>query len=189
MNQDLASSSPATLDIGRLLKESWDYLFKKPIEHIGAAFLVGVLSLVTLGILSGPLTVGYIRMIERQRRGEPIAIGQVFEGFEVFGSSFVTVLAYAVGVALASLLLIIPGLFLLVAWGFALWFVALEGYGASEALGASWQLLKSHAGSVVVLLLLAIVINALGSSVLLATLLTAPFGMIFMTLGFRELTQ
>jgi hypothetical protein len=95
----------------------------------------------------------------------------------------VFVVALVIGLAL----LLLPGLFVCVAWGFALWFVALQGASTTDALASSWQLLKAHTGSVVVILLVVTVVNAVASSVLFATLLSAPLTMIFSTLAFQEM--
>ena len=184
-----AIDNPPQLDFTALLKRSWGLFQERPLEHLVAGLVVVALSAATLGLLAGPLLVGHIRMIERQQRGEPIRIEDVFAGFRDFAPAFVTSLIVLVAVMLGTLLLVLPGLFVAAAWSFALWFVALHRASSGEALRASWELLKAQASSVVVVLLLAFVANAVAGSVLLATLLTAPLSTIFCTLAFQELVR
>lgn len=181
--------SPDVLDLTALGKQSWSLFTSKPIEHIVASLIVIALGTVSLGILMGPLCVGQIRMIDRQRRGEDIRIEHVFSGFDTFAPAFLTTLIMLVGVSIGLLLLVVPGIALIVAWSFALWFVALGGASAVEALSASWALLKQNTASVLLVLLLSAVVNSLGASILFGTLLTAPLSFIFATLAFCQLRE
>lgn len=177
------------LDLAALGKQSWSLFTAKPLEHIVASLIVMVLSTVSLGVVSGPLCVGQIRMIDKQRRGDDIRIEHVFSGFESFAPSFLTTLIMFVGVSIGLLLFVVPGIFLMVAWGFALWFVALGGASAVEALSASWALLKQNTPSVLLVVLLTAVLNSLGASILFGVLLTAPLSFIFGTLAFCQLRE
>jgi hypothetical protein len=111
----------------------------------------------------------------------------VFTGFSSFRSALLTTLVFFVVMTIGILLLVLPGLFVGAAWGFALWFVALEGATATDALGGSWQLLKTQPASVLVVIVIVGVVNAVASSVVIATLLTAPLTMIFCTLAFQDM--
>jgi uncharacterized membrane protein len=187
MDEQIARTPKDMVDVAELFKRTWALFQAKPVEHVVAALIVIALSVVTLGVLLGPLSVGQIRMIEKQLRGEEPRIEDVFGGFDSFGAAFLTTIVFLVVFTIGLALLVLPGLFICVAWGFALWFVALERASTADALSASWQLLKSHTGSVIVVLLLMAVVNAIASSVLLATVLTAPLTMIFSTLAFQEM--
>lgn len=184
---EIARTSKEMVDIAKLFQRSWALFQSKPVEHLVAGLIVLALSALTLGVLFGPLSVGQIRMIEKQQRGETPRIEDVFAGFSSFGPSFLTSLILFVAVFVGMLLLVLPGLFVGLAWGFAIWFVALEGASTSAALSGSWQLLKNHTASVVVVFVLLAVVNAVASSVVLATLLTAPLSMIFCTLAYQEM--
>lgn len=177
------------LDLAALGKQSWSLFTQKPLEHLVASLIVVALGTISLGVLMGPLCVGQIRMIDKQRRGEDIRIEHVFSGFDTFAPALLTSLIMVVGVSIGLILLVVPGLFLLVAWGFALWFVALRATSALEALSASWALLKRHTASVLLVVLLSAVLNSLGASVLFGALLTAPLSFIFATLAFCELEE
>ena len=187
MNEQIARTSKDMVDIGKLFQRSWGLFQAKPVEHILASLVVFVLSMLSLGLLFGPLSVGQIRMIEKQQRGESIAVNDVFAGFSSFGPAFLTSLIILIGVFIGTLLLVLPGLLVGLAWGFAIWFVALEGASPTAALSGSWQLLKNHTVSVLVVFVLLGVVNAVASSIVLATLLTAPLSMIFGTLAYQEM--
>jgi hypothetical protein len=127
-------------------------------------------------------------MIEKQQRGETPRIDDVFAGFSSFGPAFLTSLIFAVAVGVGALFLVLPGVFVAVAWGFALWFVALDNASPSAALAGSWQLLKNNAASVLVVFVLLAVVNAVAGTVVLGTLLTAPLSIIFGTLAYQDMT-
>jgi uncharacterized membrane protein len=188
MNESIHGISRETIDVVSLFKRSWALFSQKPLEHLVASLIVLVLGTVSLGVLLGPLSVGQIRMVDKQQRGEAIVIQDVFSGFSSFGAALIVTVILFVCVAIGTTLLVLPGLFVLAAWGFSWFFVALHGASAIEALAASWNLFKAQTASVLVLLVLLAVANAVASSVVLGVLLTAPLSAIFGTLGFRELT-
>jgi uncharacterized membrane protein len=188
MNESIHGVSKETVDVASLFQRSWALFSQKPLEHLVASLIVVVLGAVSLGVLIGPLSVGQIRMVDKQQRGEAIIIQDVFSGFSSFGAALIVSLIFFVGVAIGSALLVLPGLFLIAAWGFSWFFVALHDASATDALAASWNLLKTQTSSVLVVLVLLGVVNAVASSVVLAVLLTAPLTAIFATLAFRDMT-
>lgn len=187
MNNPIVRTSGELVDLGKLLQGSWSLFQSKPVEHLVAGLIVITGSVLSIGVLSGPLSVGHIRMVEMQQRGEPIRIQDVFAGFDSFGSAFLTSFILFVAVCIGMILLVLPGLLLGLAWGFAIWFVALEDASTTSALGGSWQLLKSHTASVIVVFVLLAVVNLAASTVVLATLLTGPLSIIFCTLAYQEM--
>jgi uncharacterized membrane protein len=187
MNQDIARTPREMVDVSGLFKRTWALFQSKPIEHLVVSLIVLVLSVVSLGVLLGPLMVGQIRMIEKQERGEDPRIEDVFAGFSNFGAAFLTTLILIVGMVIGLVLLVVPGLIVGAAWSFAIWFVALEGASTSDALARSWQLLKAHTLSVVVLIVLLVVVNLLANTIIVTTLITTPLTMIFWTLAFQDM--
>lgn len=187
MNDNIARTSREMVDVRGLFERSWGLFKARPIEHLVVSLIVLVLSVVSLGVLLGPLMVGQIRMIEKQERGEDPRIEDVFTGFSSFGSAFVTTLILFVGLLIGLLLLVVPGLILAAAWSFALWFVALEDASSVDALASSWALLKAHTLSVVVLIVILAAVNLLANTLVLAALITTPLTMIFWTLAFQDM--
>ena len=186
---EMVRAGNGPIDIVPLFRQSWDLFVQKPVEHIVGALVVALLGSLTCGLLLGPLLVGYIRMVDKQRCGQAIAINDVFGGFDVLGASLLTAVIFTIAAAIGFALLVIPGLFIMAAWGFAMWFVALRGAGVGSSLGAAWELCKRRSGPVVLVLLIAAILNGLGAMVGFGNLLTAPLGTIFLTLSFLKLTE
>jgi hypothetical protein len=188
MNQNIHGISKETVDVVSLFKRSWVLFSQKPLEHLVASLIVLVLGTLSIGVLIGPLGVGHIRMVDKQQRGEAIIIQDVFSGFSSFGAALIASLIFFVCVAIGASMLVLPALFIIAAWGFSWFFIALHDASATDALAGSWNLLKTQTASVLVVLVLLAVVNALASTVVLGVLLTAPLTAIFCTLAFRDMT-
>jgi len=83
--------------IGDWISKAWEIFTKSVGVHIVLALIVGLGSLLTIGILAGPLACGWLYIILRQLR-EPDykpEIGDIGKGFEVFGQAFVAHLLVA----------------------------------------------------------------------------------------------
>ena len=84
--------------IGDWFSKAWEIFTKSVGVHIVLALIVGLGSVLTIGILAGPLMCGWFYVILRQLR-EPDykpEIGDIGKGFEVFGQSFLAWLIYVV---------------------------------------------------------------------------------------------
>ena len=77
-------------------------------------------SVTIIGLLVVPaIWAGFTESLLRIRRGEEVKMGVFFKaGFNQWGSFFVLVLLLALGIIVGFALLIIPGIYLLVAWYF-----------------------------------------------------------------------
>jgi len=74
--------------------------------------ILGISGSVVVGpiILGGPLTLGYWSYFSRKARKQEAEIENLFDGFKIFGKSFLLYLLINVFTALWSFLLIIPGI-------------------------------------------------------------------------------
>lgn len=181
------STSRTSLDLEALARRSWRLFAADPIVHLGACAVVLVGSAVSLSLLSGPLVAGYIRLVAKAERGEPVDITDVSSGFERFAPPFFTWAVYAVGVTIGLALFVLPGVLLAVAWAFALWFVALRGELAAPALKRSWALTRREPSNVLLVALLVVLASFIGSLFVIGVFFTAPLSFIFMTFAFQEL--
>ena len=77
-------------------------------------------SVTIIGLLVVPaIWAGFTESLIRIRRGEEVKMGVFFKaGFNQWGSFFILVLLLALGIIVGFALLIIPGIYLLVAWYF-----------------------------------------------------------------------
>ena len=76
-----ATSSP---DIGVYFKKGWDLYRQSFGLFLIASLAFWALSLVSLSILMGPLTAGYLFLFVRKLRGAKVDIGDLFLGFRRF---------------------------------------------------------------------------------------------------------
>lgn len=82
-----------------------------------------LVSVTIIGLLVVPaIWAGFTESLLRIRRGEEVKMGVFFKaGFNQWGSFFILVLLLALGIIVGFALLIIPGIYLLVAWYFVLY--------------------------------------------------------------------
>ena len=92
---------------GKCVSDAWELVNRDLGYHILLAFLWQLGYLLTLGILTPPLTCGYVGIIMKQMRDPNyrIAVGDLGEGFRHFGQSFLCWLLYwAVVMVLAGIM-------------------------------------------------------------------------------------
>jgi hypothetical protein len=106
--------------IGDCVSRGWALLVKNFWPAIGAG-LLALLIVGTVPLLAGVLYGGLYLFFLKQMRGEKAELGDVFSGFSIaFLNLFVGGLVMQVLLALGFICCIIPGIFLAVAWTFAI---------------------------------------------------------------------
>jgi hypothetical protein len=125
------------LDIGRVFKQAWR-LF---VDDIGAlvigALIACILSVLTVGILAGPLVAGlYGMVVGRVRDGRRPEVGDVFGQFDRVGAFIVAGLVLIVLIGLASLT-IVGGVLLATIWLYVIPLMVDRGMGLGEAMKTS----------------------------------------------------
>ena len=152
------------LDIGLALRQAARLFVKDLAPLIVAALIAAALSVVTLGVLAGPLFAGlYGMVIARVRDGRQPAVGDVFAGLQRFWSYFAAALVLVLLVGLASLT-IVGGFVLATIWLYVFPLMVDRGLSLGEALKASKDLVMrtgfwEHLALVVVLFVVASVAN------------------------------
>lgn len=177
-NENLVESS---------LSESWELFKDDLVLYVIAALLVVLISALSLGLCSGAMLVGFIRLVSKRIRGEAGTATDVFEGFSEFGASLIAMFLIAIGVFLGLMLLVIPGVIFAIATAFTFHAIALDGLGATAAIGRSYSLIKENLAPCFALLLIVALMNAVGGSVIFGALLTTPFSLIVMTIAYQRL--
>jgi uncharacterized membrane protein len=190
MANDAAASHALPLEslVQDSLRESWEAFKQDAVLYILANLVVIAVSIVSLGILIAPLTVGMIDIIRKRRRGEAAAVGDVFSGFSSFGSSFVAGLIMVLGTLVGLVLLVLPGLVFAFLCAFTFHAIAYRGLGAVDAVKHSVEAVKANALAVAVMMLVALIINAIGGMVWVGNLLTGPFTMLLFTVAYEKLS-
>lgn len=152
------------LDIGLALKLAARLFVKDLAPLLIAALVAGALSVLSLGILAGPLFAGlYGMVIGRVRDGRRPEVGDVFAGLARFWSYAAAALALVVLVGLASIT-IVGGFVLATIWLYVLPLMVDRGLGVGEAMKASKDLVLQagfweHLALVVVLFVVLSVAN------------------------------
>lgn len=170
-----ASAQPLggqTLDIGLVFKQGWRLFVKDIGPLIIAALIVAPLSVMTLGILAGPLVAGlYGVVVKRVRDGQQPEVGDVFGQMSRFWSFFAAALVLGILIGLASLT-IIGGVLLATIWLYVFPLMVDRGMGLGEAMRASYETVKQagfweHLALVITFVVIASLAN--GALAILAT--------------------
>lgn len=174
---------PRRIDIGLALKQAARLFVKDLAPLLIAALIAGVLSVVTLGILAGPLLAGlYGMVIGRVRDGRRPEVGDVFSGLERFWSYAVAALVLLLLIGLASVT-IVGGFALAAIWLFVFPLMVDRGLSLGEAMKTSKDMVLAagfweHLALVVVLFVIASVAN--GALAIIA----APFIVVAVTAAY-----
>lgn len=107
----------------------------------------GILSLIPFVtfFISGPFTLGLIIWAQKLNRNQYPQVGNIFDGFQNFGTAFIAYLLMALAVIVGLLCFIIPGI--IVALGLSMTMYIIEDkphISASDALQESWELMKGQ---------------------------------------------
>jgi hypothetical protein len=127
------------LDIGLAFKNGWNAFTADIVPFLVGALIAGLLSIVTLGILAGPLTAGLYNMaVLRMRDGRRAEIGDVFSCFDRFWSYLWAAIVLFVLIGLASLT-IVGGVLLATIWIYVFPFMVDRRMGLGQAMSASYH--------------------------------------------------
>lgn len=191
-SSSVSTPPPAAISVEDLVKrsvtEAWTLFTSDALLFLLAPIVVVLLSAISFGILSGPLTVGLIQLVRKRRRGQPGAVGDVFGGFASFGASFVAMILLAIAFAIGTALLIVPGLLVLLFGAWTFHAMTYRGLSAFAAIEASVALVRANPLPTLVLLIVSAVLCAAGSAVVLGALLTGPFAILMVTIGYELLS-
>ena len=170
------------------LSEAWNLFTSDFVLWIVAGLVLAVGSVVSLGILAGPLTVGFVQLVEQKRRGEPTSVADVFGGFSKFGASLIAFLLISVGVLIGSLFLFVPGLVFGLLMAFTFHAIAIDDEDALGGMKKSFALIRDTPALAAVFLVIVLVISGIGGAVVFGTLLTTPFTLLLMNLAYSRLS-
>jgi len=165
------------MDIGKVLERGWKLFVKDAVPYIVGALVLGLLTIVTVGILFGPLAAGlYVMAVRRVRQNRVAEIGDVFWGLAHFWRFFGAALLLALLIAIGFVFLIVPGLLLATMWIYVFPLMVDRDIGVFEAMAESRRLVRENDfGQHFVMLLLLAALSIAGSVAgVLGHLLTLP---------------
>jgi len=159
------------LDLGAAIGQGWRLFLKDIVALLIATVVAAALSIVTLGILAGPLYAGLHKMVAgRVRDGRSPEWGDVFDGFEHFWRYLGAALFLVLAIGLAWIT-IVGGILLTTIWLYVFPLMVDRGMSFGQALGASYDLVrKAGFWEHLVLVVLFMVLNSIGGPAILVTL-------------------
>jgi len=105
------------MDIGKVFERGWKLFVKDVAPYVIGALILAALSVVTIGILYGPLSAGlYVMAVRRVRQNRTAEIGDVFWGLGHFWRYFGAALLLLILIGIGFVFLIVPGLLLATIW-------------------------------------------------------------------------
>ena len=174
-------------DVQQIAIQAYRLFTQQPVAYILAFLLTAVVSGVTCGVMSGPLTIGFLRMVRQHQQGQSIGATGVFDWGGHLVPSLLATILLGIAVAVGSVLLVLPGLAVAFFSIFALHGMAYSGLDITQSFKNSLALVSNNLLFVFVIAVGLAVLNALGSAVLFGTLLTGPWGIIALSLTYQHL--
>lgn len=193
-------SGQPEIKIGEWITEGWEIFVSDVGMFLLAGLIFTILNSICFPIFLGPLSCGMFLMIFDRMQGGKADIKRLFSGFDFFGPAFVAglifFLLYAVGMivtVIGLMLLVIPGLIglaLLVlletAFLFVFQLIAHENMGATDAISASFEKVKTNLWGFLLFGLVIFLINWAGYSIPFACLATIPLTMAASAAAYRD---
>lgn len=170
-----------------VVRDAWETFRRDALLYVLAAALVVIVSAVSLGLLTGPLFVGFIELVRRARLGEPVALGLVFSRFDTFVSSSVALFLIALGIFVGMFLLVIPGLLVSLFSTYVLQIITYERLGGIDAIRRSISLVRAYFVHTIAIVLVLWILQGLAGVLMIALLVTTPFALIMLTLAYERL--
>jgi len=174
--------------VQEVLKATWQAFKNDLVLYLLAGLLVAVVGGITVGILLGPMLLGFVELIRKRLRGKPGTATDVFAGFQKLAPGILAGLVIGIAVLIGSFLCVLPGLAIAWAVMFAFHFMTYENQGVGDCLKNSLELVKAHVGPTLILFVLIALLNGIGNAVALGGLITFPFGIVALTVAYEKLT-
>lgn len=180
----------AAPDISACVSAGFSGFKKNPVTHIVSTLLVLFISGVGFGLLTGPMVVGYMRMIKTEDEGGNIEIADVFKGFDSFVPALLAVLVGSIIVSIGYMLCILPGLLLMAIIPTAAYLVAVGENDGVKALQRAWTAVKGNLlGAFLCMLVLSIIGNIGLILCFVGVILTMPIAFIGSYVMAKQLTD
>jgi hypothetical protein len=169
------------------LGEAWELFRNDFVLYILAGLLTIAVSLVSLGLLSGVVCVGFVELVEKRRRGEDGFPTDVFDGFSQFGECLVASILIGLGILIGMLLFVLPGLLFGLAMSFTFPAIAIDNESATGGMAKSYSIIRDNFALAAVFLVIVVVLSSIGGAFVFGSLLTLPFCLILLTLAYHRL--
>jgi len=174
------------ISIAHILNRAWQLFCQAPLTHILSTMLLLLFSILSLGILLGPLSVGYLKLAAKEVRNEATELEDLATGFQYFTSSVLTSIIVVYGGICAATLFLLPGLLIFFISMYALSFVAFENNKAITSLQRSWYMIKQHPRNHLLFALVLLALNILGILSILGIFISIPLSVLLLVQIFNH---
>jgi hypothetical protein len=190
--------TPAALPLGKYFKTGWGLFIQYPGGFVGFCLLYLLLQAALHSIpyvgavasfaISTPLLMGNFIVCAKLLHGQTPGFRDFFSGFQFFLPLLLLSLVAGVFIGIGTLLLIIPGLYLLVAYMFASYLVVDRGLDFWPAMELSRHTVTPRWFSYFAFVLLVALVNLAGAVALgLGLLVTIPLSFCTVTVLYAEI--
>ncbi len=184
-----AKNAVSPFDIGACFNIALAALKRDLLNIVLANFVIGLVITLVCGLglipfigwiavilLVPPLVIGFIRFNAKCVRGQPATLGDCFSGFDVFGTSVLSYILMVLLVLVGTVLCILPGIYLAIAYTFVWNLLADRKGSAWECLEMSRQAVTAHWGWALLLLFVASLLAYAGIiACIIGVFVTMPF--------------
>jgi len=181
-------------DAGKYISEGFRIFEKDMGNFVGYTVLFMLISIVSGFIpfaplfITGPLTAGFFIVARKIKKGESYDFGEFWKGFDHFVPLLLYTLIGGILGFLAFLAFIIPGIYLAVAWSFAIPFIIFTNMEFWDGMEYSRKLITKKWWNIFGLLILLFLINLVGALVFLVGLLfTIPITYCALYVAFEDI--
>lgn len=187
-------------DVREAFKKGWELFTLKPLLSVGyTGFIVSLQMLFILYLreyallysifLAGPLFSGFYFAANKLKSGEEIIYPDFFKGFQYYIPIILIWLIGQVLVSIGLVLFVVPGIYLLVAYSFAILLNIFAGLDFWDSLEFSRRLVTVKWWKFFVLLLFLVLLNILGALLFVGVLFTIPLSFYVSYCVFEEVTK
>ncbi len=181
-------------DVGEYIRKGMQ-IFQQDIgSFIGYTLLFFLITTVTAFIpfgsllVAGPMSAGFFIVARKINKGEEYEFGTFFKGFDYFVPLLLWSLIGGILTALGIIFLIIPGIYLAVAWLFSTMFIVFGAMEFWDGMEFSRKLITRKWWNFFGLAVLCLLINFVGALVFLVGLLfTVPLTSCIMYAAFEDI--
>jgi tRNA A-37 threonylcarbamoyl transferase component Bud32 len=188
------STNDYTLEIGSCLRRGWSLVWSDFWPIVGVTILILFLRTAGLAtmvgfIASGPLMGGLCLYFLKKIRSEPAGVGTAFSGFsQAFLPLFLASLLTGVLTLFGLVCLLLPGIYLMVAWSFTLTLVIDKQLGFWEAMGLSRKMISKHWWKFFGFFIVLSLINTAGMMVFfVGSLITVPVTLAALMFAYEDI--
>jgi len=178
------------LDIGAILSEGWSLFTADIGGFIGFTVVSGVIAILLTVTIVGmllylPLFAGLWIVPLIMLKGRPHGFNDFFGGFKQLGELILLGLVMGLLILLGTIAFILPGIYLAVAWTWAVGLVLDRRMGFWKAMSTSLQVVNKNFWETLLLVLVIGVINSIGSMVMVGSFVTIPLSFCMLVAGYR----